>query len=376
MNRRLALGAALLPGLLLGSAQLAAQSPEGPIPPKPGTPIQQPPLNKDTTITRHVRLVNTPVTVRNAKGQMVPDLDRGDFRVFDNGVAQRIAHLELGGEPISMVVLVENSSRIKPMLPEIRKTGILFTQTVMGPAGEAAIVAFNDSIDKLLDFSADGDKVEKTISRINLGLSGTRLFDAMDAGVEMLTSRPETGHRRVLFMLSEAADTGSERKLGEVLRKAQLANVAIYSVGLSSTRAALDSEPNSSRPRMTPPGTFGQPPLPGTVQTPTTEQQRNESADLLAAAVWAVSHIKGEVKDNPLEVATAGTGGMHISTYKDRSIEKAIDEIGGELHSQYTLSYTPAGTSEFGYHEIKVEVDRRDLKVRARPGYYLAAPGS
>jgi len=39
----------------------------------------------------------------------------------------------------------------------VRKTGILFTQTVMGPNGEAAVVGFNDSVDKLQDFTTDGD---------------------------------------------------------------------------------------------------------------------------------------------------------------------------------------------------------------------------
>ncbi len=47
------------------------------------------------------------------------------------------------------------------------------------------------------------------------------------------------------------------------------------------------------------------------------------------------------MKDRPLEVATTATGGAYLSTYKDRSIERAIDEIGGELHSQYTVSYAP-----------------------------------
>jgi hypothetical protein len=53
-----------------------------------------------------------------------------------------------------------------------------------------------------------------------------------------------------------------------------------------------------------------------------------------------------------------------------------IDEIGGELHSQYTLSYAPTGTEAEGYHEISVKVDRTDLTVRSRPGYYLAEPGT
>jgi hypothetical protein len=75
-------------------------------------------------------------------------------------------------------------------------------------------------------------------------------------------------------------------------------------------------------------------------------------------------------------VACTATGGAHLPTYKDRSIEKAIDEIGGELHSQYTVSYAPTGTDAIGYHEIKVDVDRRNLKVRTRPGYYIAPPES
>jgi hypothetical protein len=115
------------------------------------------------------------------------------------------------------------------------------------------------------------------------------------------------------------------------------------------------------------------------VSTPSSEENRYGNIDILAAAVWAVQHIQDQVKANVLEVATAATGGAHLAAFKDHSIEKAIDEIGGELHSQYSISYTPAGADSTGYHEIKVSVIRNDsknLKVRARPGYYLAPPES
>jgi len=206
------------------------------------------------------------------------------------------------------------------------------------------------------------------------------LFDAMAVGVEMLTSRPQAtaekpGRRRVMLILSEASDEGSEKKLGEVLREAQLANVTIYSVGLSTTRAEFQSKPKPPQGTGLPVGTL--PPPPGVPDTPTLEANRNSGVDLLAAAIWAVQHIYGQVKANALEVAGAATGGVHLAAFRNRSIEKAIDEIGGELHSQYTLSYTPTDADVAGYHEIKVSVIRNDaknLKIRARPGYYLALP--
>ena len=358
---------------------LGAQSPEGPIAPRPDVQVQQAPPQAKLVV--RVSLVNTPVTVRDAKGDMVANLEMKDFRITDNGIEQKISHFDLGGDPISLVVLLETSSRIDPMLPELRKTGILLTQTVMGPTGEAAIVGFNDAVDKLQDFTTNADQIEKTVSRLQTSTSGSKLYDAMAVGVEMLSGRPQAtperpGHRRVMLILSEATDVGSETRLGEVLRQAQLSNVTIYSVGLSTTRAELQSKPKDTRPQITPPGTFGLPPQPGVPQTPDTEAARYGSGNLLALAVWAVQHVKDKISDHVLEVAATATGGAHLATFKDRSIEKAIDEIGGELHSQYSLSYTPTGTNEIGYHEIKIQVTSGDLKVRARPGYYVAPPES
>src|SRR5246127_1108394 len=365
-------------GAVLFAAGAHGQAPEGPITPPPGAMIEKAPTA--TTIKLRSILVNTPGTVRDPSGEMVHTLEAKDFRITDNGVEQKITHFDLGGDPVSLAVVVETSSRIKPLMPQIRKTGILLTQAVTGPTGETAIVGFNDSVDKLLDFTTNADAVERTMSRFREGTSGAKLYDAMSLGVEMLSGRPEVsatdlGHRRVMLVMAEAHDQGSEAKLGEVLRQAQLANVTIYAVGLSSTRALLEKKAEYKRPpNPAPDGTFGLPPQPGTVETPQTENERYGNVDLLALAVWAVEHVKDKITSHALELAATATGGAHLATWKDRSIENALDEIGGELHAQYTLSYTPSGTEADGYHQISVVVDRKDLTVRARPGYYVAPP--
>jgi len=361
---------------------LAAQSPTGPIAPQPGVAVQQPPAQAKIGVS--VALVNTPVTVRDSKGEMINTLDSKDFRVTDNGVPQHILHFDMGGDPLSLVVLVETSSRIDPILPQIRKSGIVITQTVMGATGEAAIIGFNDSVDKLQEFTANADKIEKTFTDLQAGTSGSKLYDAMAVGVEMLSGQPQPtadkpGRRRVMLILSEATDVASGTQFGEVLRQAQLANVTIYSVGLSTTRAELQAAPRDTTPQVTPPGTFGTPPMPGTVQTPDTEAARLGSGDLIPAIVWAVQHAKDKIKGSPLALATAGTGGEHLATFKDLSIDKAIDEIGGELHSQYSVTYAPTGTNDAGYHEIKVAIAKHGSgkwKIRSRPGYYIGPPES
>jgi VWFA-related protein len=382
MKQITGLCALLLAALLAGAGALRAQAPEGPMAPRPGQPVQQVPPNAQAKLKVQVALVNMPVTVRNAKGDMVNDLDAKDFRITDNGVEQKISHFDLGGDPLSLVILIETSSRIDPLMPGMRKTGILFTQTVMGPEGEAAVVGFNDAVDKLQDFTSDGDAIENVVANLKTGTSGSKLYDAMAVGVDMLSGRmpqptaDRPGRRRVMLVMSETVDAGSEAKLGEVLRKAQLANVTIYSVGLSTTRSELKGKPRDNQPApIAPPGIMTLPAPPGTVQTPAGQDIASASGvDLLGLAIWAVQHADNKVKDHAMEVACVATGGMHLSTYKDRTIEKVIDEIGGELHSQYTISYAPSDSDAIGYHEIKVDVDRKNLKVRTRPGYYVAPP--
>jgi VWFA-related protein len=303
-------------------------------------------------------LVNEPATVRDLKGVMVHDLQINNFRVTDNGVPQTITHFEVGGDAISLVIVVETSSRIASLLPKLRRTGVLVTQTVMGPNAEAAVVGFNDTVDKLQDFTANPDAIEKVFSRLDDGTSGSKLYDALALGVEMLGERrkstpSEPRRRPIILVLAEADDKGSEAKLDTVLRRAQLENITIWSVGFSTVHALIG---NRAKMKPTDPG-YG-------------------DNNLIPVAKWAVTHMRDQVAGSPLEIAASATGGSFVPVWKDRSIGKAIDEIGGELHSQYLLMYTPTGTDAGGFHEIKVTVDQPKLKVKSRPGYYVDGPGS
>lgn len=364
-----------LAALAFAPPALSQEAPAGPMHPKPGVEAQKPPATpKEQTIKVRTNEVTAPVSVQDAAGEMILNLTKNDFHVFDNDTEQKIDHFDLGGDELSVVLVAETSSHIEPMLPAVRKTGIIFTQTVMAKSAEAAIIGYDDEVNLLLDFSSDADQVQAIVNGLPEGSSGSHLYDAMARGISMLADRP-AARRRVLVVVGEPRDTGSENKLGSVLRQAQLSNVTIYSVALSSTLADLRAKPAQYEPpQIGPPGTYPVPTPNGMPQTPELEQQMQGNMDLGALAIWLVRTGKNLLTPNSLAVSSKATGGLHVNILKDNTIQQAMDAIGGELHAEYTISYHPPGDEPSGYHEIKITVNKPGLTVRTRPGYYIAPP--
>jgi VWFA-related protein len=361
---------------LAGSApNVAREAPTGATHNEKAGTQEAPPPDAVQSIRVRTTEVTAPVTVRDRYGRLVLNLTEKDFRLYDDGVPQKITHFDLGGQPFDIVLVVETSSRIQGLLPALRKTGIVFSQVVMGQTSQVAVIGFNDTVDLLQKFTSDPDAVQKTINHLQLGTSGVHLYDAMARGVSLLDEEPR-GRRRILFVISEAIDSGSESKLGEVLRNAHIGNVTIYSIGLSTTKAELTQPPAYTGPApIGPPGTFPVPVPPGMPQNPSIESQMQQPPmNLGALAVWLVRTGKNAVSRTSLEVASKSTGGLELSPKTDHAIQKAMDEMGGELHAQYTLAYQPPGGEKPGYHTIKVTVDRPNVTVRTRPGYYIAPP--
>jgi hypothetical protein len=107
--------------------------------------------------------------------------------------------------------------------------------------------------------------------------------------------------------------------------------------------------------------------------TPTEVLQNRQTGNFVPMFVEIFKGVKGIFIDNPSEVYTKYTGGREFSFASQRGLDDAITAVGAEIHSQYLLSYTPNNLDEAGFHTIEVRVKGRpNLKVRTRPGYWIA----
>jgi VWFA-related protein len=185
----------------------------------------------------------------------------------------------------------------------------------------------------------------------------------------MLRNRPRD-HRRVLLLIAERRDRGSEARLREALTEAQFANVAIYTLDISSAVATLTSRGDPPPPPPIPPAAQHMPA--GGAATPTTVEQNYYNGNYIPVFVDIFKAVKSLFVDDTLEVFTRFTGGKEYAFVSERSLERAIQGISQEIHSQYLLSYTPNNQAEGGFHEIRVVVNRPNLEVRTRPGYWVA----
>jgi VWFA-related protein len=367
---------------MAGALPLVArgQSPNGPVHVKPGQTAKpqqaKPQTNQEEQkpLRVGVTVVRLPVTVRGPSGHLVLDLGPEDFQIYDDGGLQRIINFDVGGDPMAVVLVVEGSARVAPLMAGIRKTGIVFTETVMGANGEGSVLSFDGTSKLLVPFTYDHDRIQKAITDLKTGDDGAHLYDALSRAVRMLENQPPN-RRRVIVAVSESVDTGSETKLESVLRDAELANISVYTIGLSTTAAQLRSAPSQATgPTFGPPGTFSRPGVPGSPQTPITTEQSSANVDLLPLVEDLVKMGIHLVTPQALEAASAATGGDHVHTYHDKSIGDAMYRVGEELHAEYTLAFQAPTDGPWGYHEITVKVTRPGFKVRTRPGYFLAPP--
>jgi VWFA-related protein len=333
----------------------------------------------DTVFRSGVEEVVVPVTVKDGD-RFVNGLEERDLRLFDNGRGQNFK-LDFTAVPLSMVVAIQGDQQVGHYLPKIKAIGPLLENLILGEAGEAALVVFDHRQRVVQDFTNDGKLFTKALDKITPGSTTSAMIDAIHTGANLLRNRPKN-RRRVMLLISETRDRGSEGNLREALELAENHNVTIYTVNVNRLISVLTNKGQPPRPDPFPPGS--RPRIPGASPVSTGNVSGSgaslSTGEFMPLIIEMFRQAKSIFFDNTAEAFTKYTGGREYGFTDTKDLERALTDIGEELHSQYLMTYQPgeATRKEGGWHEIRVEAVNRNARgknydVRARPGYWSAA---
>jgi VWFA-related protein len=319
------------------------------------------------------RMVMLPATVTDAQSHVVDGLEASDFIVLDNGRAQKVTvdTIGTGVAPVALVIAVQSSGISAAVLQKVQKIGGMIQPLITGERGCAALVSFAERVAWLQDCTSDPAALDRALRQLRPGdQKRARMLDAANTAIAHLGQRPNA--RRVLLLISESRDRGSEADLAVVAAAAQSAGVTVYAATYSAFKTAFTSTSPPSTTRRSVeqpvPNVYGT--VDGIPSAPWDPKliPPDQSVDLLSG----IGELARLHKTNTTLVLTTGTGGATLPFTRQRGLEDAIEKLGAELNAQYILSFAPEA-STVGYHVLEVRLARAgDFRIRARPGYWFA----
>ena len=319
------LGRGLLAILLCSPFALAAQAPQ---PATPGTPQAQK-KGKEYTINVDVNLVVLHATVLDKKVRMVNDLGQTDFRVVEDGIAQKLSVFSHADIPVTMGIVIDDSGSMKEKRESVNASAVTFVKT-SNPSDQVFVVNFNDVyyLDTPGDFASNIEDLKSALDKID-SRGGTALYDAVYASIDHL----KLGNRdkKVLLVITDGEDNASRYTFDELMARAQKSNAVVYTIGL------LGSEE--------PGGLF--------------------------KIHGGEAHRAAKV----LEKIAEATGGVPYFPKSLDEVESTCRQIARDIRNQYTLAYYPTNAKKDGtFRNVRVEAflptSKAKLVVRTRPGYY------
>jgi VWFA-related protein len=290
-------------------------------------------------------LVTVPVTVVDRYGHYVPELHKPDFKIFEDGIEQKITYFATTEQPITVVLVIDTSGSTQFRLEDIHNAAIGFVSKLKAD-DSVMVMSFDDRIEVLCRPTSDREEITKAIRRARTG-GGTRLYDAVDQ-IFNKQLRTITG-RKAVVLFTDGVDTSSHRaSYDSTLRLAEESEAPIYSVDYDTSGGNTIFTQGIPRNR----GTILSLPIPGQTGIPGTN-----TGDYKRAVAY-------------LHALSNSTGGRFYSGDTMFGIGQAFTWIAEELSRQYSLGYYPRATTQTGQRRtIKVKLTQPELIAKARDSY-------
>jgi VWFA-related protein len=283
---------------------------------------------QEPTFSTDVKVVTLLATVHDRDGAIVTNLNRDDFLVEEEGVAQTIRYFSRESDlPLAIGLLVDTSLSQRRVLERERRASRTFLDQVLREDGDRAFVAhFDIRVEVLQDLTSSRAKLGSALDELRIPRRGsTLLYRAVRECAERQMRR-QTG-RKAFVILSDGFDANSHTTIGTAIEYAQRADTIVYSILFRR------NEPLKYYPPM------------------------------------LLYNARGE---RAMQRLARETGGAYFEVSAGNPIEKIYTSIEEQLRSQYSIGYTPQRKDAEGiYRAIRVTTTRSDLVVQTRAGYFV-----
>jgi VWFA-related protein len=293
----------------------------------------------DATLKVDVSLVNILFNVRDKKSGLVGNLNKDDFKVFEDGKEQEVKFFNRETDlPLTIGLLIDVSASQANLIDIEKNAAYQFFGSVLRKQDLAFLISFGEESELLQDYTNSAKLLRAGLEGLHVSSGvggfgpgpvptvsqprGTVLYDAVYvASADEL--KGQVG-RKVLVLITDGEDEGSKYKISQAIEAAQKADAIIYGFYY------VDRPFYMSR-----------------------------------------GMVFSGGSDAALRQMSEDTGGHVFHVYRNMTLQNAFDELQAEMRSQYAIGYTPTNPTKDGtFRKLEIRTTNKDWKVQARKGYY------
>jgi VWFA-related protein len=313
---------------------------------------------QNPTYSVTTRFVNVPVLVKDGDGHLIDGLLPKDFAIYENDIPQKMSFFSSSPFPLSAAVVMANNMS-ESALRKVNQTFPAITGA-FSDYDEVAVYSYGNTVRAVADFRRADEELTASMRRskstgrygvpvvagpmaagptingrpaepsapqtITPRKESSVLNDALLRAAIDLSKRPAE-RRRVIFLISDGLEEGSDASYTEVLKLLLTHNISVFALGVDSAAIPIYQRLNR-------------------IRVPFTRTA------------------------NILEKYVSATGGQMFAELSKDSIERSYALLTGQARNQYTLGYYAKDIPSTSYRSIEVRVRRPGLRVYARDGYY------
>lgn len=273
----------------------------------------------------NVELVAIPCTVVDAHGAAVSGLTRDEFRVYDNGVQRKIENLWLDtDQPLTLGVIIDASESQQEQFAEHRQTALELLERILRPGDRAFVISVDQDVRLWVELTDSQAEIRKQMAGqpgnkfglpcVKRSVCGSSplwnaIYDAAHLKLRTLAGN------KSLVLLTDGFDSGSTHTWREAADAAHKADTTVYGIQYQSG--------------------FG-----------------------------------GRFAPDLYRLVSEAGGAMFRAPRGEYG--PIVSRIETDLRRRYVLGFRPEKLSANSRHEVRVEVTRPDMTVRARRSYFHA----